>query len=88
MAKYTHCDGCKRAIEPGEGMLTMSISEATCAKPGRPRMQYIPGTSNLKPRGLFEVSAELCFDCSGKPIDLKALMLNLVGDTPREEFGP
>lgn len=88
MAKMTHCDHCKRLIEPGEPMLTMSISEATCAKPGRPRMQYVPGTANNKPRGLFEVSAELCSACIDAPVSLKELLVTLIGDTPREEFGP
>jgi hypothetical protein len=88
MAKMTHCDACKRLIEPGEGMLTMSISEATCAKPGRPRMQYVPGTSTSRPHGLFEVSAELCITCVEKPLLVKELLVNLIGDTPREEFGP
>ncbi len=87
MAKMTHCDHCKRLIEPGEGMLTLSISEATCAKPGRPRMQYIPGNFGKKPRGLFEVSAELCMVCVEKTISLKELLVRLVGDMPREEFG-
>ncbi len=86
MAKMTHCDGCKRLIEPGEELLTLTISEATCAKPGRPRMQYIPGSSNNKPRGLFEVSAELCTTCIEKPLSVKELVLNLIGDTPRAEF--
>ncbi len=88
MAKYTHCDNCKRTIEAGEGMLTLSISEATCAKPGRPRMKYIPGDPHHPAaRGLFEVDAELCVACVEKPLSLKDLLINLIGDTPREEFG-
>lgn len=88
MAKMTHCDNCKRLIEPGEAMLILSISEAVCAKPGRPRMQYVPGNSHEKPHGLFEVNVELCASCVEKPVSAKNLLINAVGDTPREEFGP
>lgn len=91
MAKFTHCDLCEKAITPGQGMLTLSISEAFCAKPGRPRMQYVPG-NHLKPAtGLFEVSAELCSECCRKPLVMQDLLVKLVADEPRKaypEYGP
>ncbi len=69
-------------------MLTLSISEAVCAKPGRPRMQYIPGTTSASAKGLFEVGAELCADCCKKPVTLHDLLTKLIADEPRKALWP
>ncbi len=88
MAKHTHCDLCDKAITPGGPMLTLSISEAVCAKPGRPRMQYTPGTTSKAATGLFEVDAELCAECCSRPVTLRDLLSKLIADEPRKALWP
>ncbi len=83
-----HCDHCNEIMPVGDAGLRLCISEFITPKPGRPRMQYIPGNSSNEPMGLFEVDIELCHQCVRKPLDFYELFAKMTAGIDRTKFGP
>jgi len=87
MANIKHCDRCLLVMKEGEWALRLSMSEFIVPKPGRPRMQYLPGNSSSEPMGLFEVDIELCEACTKKQIDFGLLFAKMTAGIVRTKLG-